>query len=70
MKPTFILIMVLGVTLASCGKKDYTCKCDGGLTGQGMQTEIKNAKKSAAKKACSSYEGPVAVDGFTNCRLL
>ncbi len=71
MKRTYLIAILLGVTVSGCGKKDFTCKCDGGFSGQGMQRELKQTKKSAAKKACQSYENePGTADGFTNCRLL
>lgn len=70
MKQTYVVILLLGVTLMSCRKKNYTCKCDGGLTGKGMEMEIKQARENAARKACKKNESDATVDGFTNCRLL
>lgn len=70
MKFAYVFLVVSSITVSGCSKKDYSCKCDGGLTGNGMQIEIKQTKKSTANKACKGYEGNPAVDGFTNCRLL
>lgn len=70
MKRIYLIGIFLGVTATGCSKKDFTCKCDGGFTGMGMQKEMKQTRKSAAKKACKEYESDPAVDGFTNCRLL
>lgn len=70
MKKVYLLIVLFSTTAASCTKNYYTCQCDGGLTGTGMKTQLRETSTKAATKACKSNESDPSVDGFTNCRLL
>lgn len=56
--------------LTACTKKDYTCRCDGGITGQGQTKIFSNTGKAKAKNDCALMESPSGTaDGFTNCRV-
>ncbi len=64
-----LLIGSLGVfgvmALASC-KKDYTCDCT--IGGQTSSSQIKDAKKKDAEKACDALSVTAAIVGGT-CTL-
>jgi len=56
--------------LSACAKKDYTCRCDGGISGQGQAIIISKTSQANAKKDCASMESPAGTaDGLGNCRI-
>lgn len=71
MKNTFTpLLLCISLLFASCGKKEYSCQCQGGLLG-GATINIKESNERKAKKECNSYnsEDGGATDGYFNCKL-
>lgn len=65
-----ILILNTSLLLISCGKRDYSCQCEGGLLG-GATITIKESTRRQAEKECArhnSLDGGAA-DGYFNCKL-
>ena len=56
--------------LASCGKKSYTCRCDG-ISPSPIIYAIEARSKSKAEQKCKSYNDPNGgvLDGPYNCKL-
>lgn len=68
-KASFVVYCTV-IFITACTKKDYTCRCDGGFSGQGQVTIIANTYKGKAKKDCVALEQAAGTpDGFTNCRI-
>lgn len=58
------------LTLFSCQKKEYTCRCGGGINGLGTTKKIESMNISRAKKVCDNMSTPdYVIDGFHGCEL-
>lgn len=60
-------IALVAVMFTSC-KKDYTCSCSDS-TGDKQEFEIKDAKKSDAKKACDAWHSLWSLTDNGSCSL-
>ncbi|RYE24759.1 MAG: hypothetical protein EOP51_06405 [Sphingobacteriales bacterium] len=65
-----ILILTCFVTMlaATSCSQTYTCRCDGGALGNGINIDIDNKTKKEAEKQCDAHESN-APFGMHNCRL-
>lgn len=69
-KLIFTSVSCFVLAFTSCQKKEYTCHCDGGFSGNGDTFIIKKASKGNAKSECYNYNSGINVDdGFHNCEL-
>lgn len=59
------------LTLFSCQKKEYTCRCEGGFGGNGTSIQIEGTSPSKALRNCEKklLVNENANDGFNNCSL-
>ena len=63
----FLTIPIVIFTLSGCVKA-YTCRCDGGALGNGMNVDIEAKNKQKAEEECNSYNSN-GVFSYHNCRL-
>ncbi|MES2479681.1 MAG: hypothetical protein V4561_11385 [Bacteroidota bacterium] len=69
-KLTFTSLCCFALAFMSCQKKEYTCHCDGGFSGNGDTFIIKKSSKGNAKSECYNYNTSINTnDGFHNCEL-
>lgn len=57
------------LTIYSCQKKTFVCQCEGGLSGQGTQLEVKAINVDKAKIICTNRSQKDLVDGFNSCKI-
>lgn len=72
MKTTIFLSLVCTtLTLFSCQKKEYTCRCEGGFGGNGASIQIEGTSPLKALKNCEKklLVNEKANDGFNNCSV-
>ncbi len=73
MKTTVLLFIgCLVLFFSSCQTKEYTCQCQGGLSGQGATIKIEKSTKAKALRVCENklMADGGAADGFHNCEIL
>lgn len=66
-----IYLVVFSLSFVACkAKKDYTCVCQGGFSGSGMQKELEARNLKAATKICTNYNSPNGTnDGLEGCEI-
>jgi hypothetical protein len=65
------LIMVAGLVvlmLATACTRTYTCRCDGGALGSGINIDIENKTKDEAQKECDTHNSKTPFS-YHNCHL-
>ena len=65
-----IFAIACGLSFSSCSEKDYTCHCEGGISGAGTKNTVNAVSKRKAEKKCTAFNQPSGTaDGFHNCAL-
>ncbi|MBS1774150.1 MAG: hypothetical protein JST82_14930 [Bacteroidetes bacterium] len=64
-----ILFLVAAIAICSSCKKEYTCVCYGGLSGQEHPIAIEKTTDNKARAKCQSYNQPNVMDGYYNCHI-
>lgn len=63
-----LMLVAAACTKSSTGN-GHLCKCAGGISGAGFQTDMGNLSIQEAETKCYSYNQPNITDGYHDCHL-
>ena len=71
MKRTILTLLAFSVALSfgSC-KRDYICRCTGGIAKSGYDVKFENINYGKAKSDCKNYSSNTNGPDAINCELL
>jgi len=71
MKQIKFTLLVFSVALCfSACKRDYICRCTGGIAKSGYDVPFQNISYGKAKNDCNKYSSPVKGPDAVSCELL